>query len=127
MPTINPPLTLSQLTGSCEPTLEVLRAFNHVRSKLPTIARAVFSYQGRWYWTDEDGGEPRGCDWTTEIDIGILEDAVDSIDNLGCLPAVFEVVELDPAVEAAAKLSPEGLADTARNTQKLGHVCDEDS
>lgn len=33
----------------------------------------------------------------------------------------------DPAVAAAAKLSPKALKQAATNAKKMGHVCDEDS
>jgi hypothetical protein len=62
----------------------VASALKHVRRHHPAVVMVVFKSDGRWLYMDEDGWTPR---FGENIDVGILEDAADSLVKL---PAVYE-------------------------------------
>jgi hypothetical protein len=66
-------------------TPQVLKAINHVKVFYPKICLVVFNTQGLWQYMDENFESSTFGD---EVDVSILEEAVDSLDTL---PAVFEI------------------------------------
>lgn len=63
----------------------IIRALEHVRQHHPEVTRVVYDQASRWLYLDEGGKAPT---FGPEIDVGILEDAADSVIHL---PAVYEV------------------------------------
>lgn len=63
---------------------QVRFALAHVREHFPKVSMVVFSSDGRWQYMSRDFDAPV---FKKKIDVGILEDAVDSVEEL---PAVFE-------------------------------------
>jgi len=61
-------------------------AFDHVRSIYPIVSMVVFNREGRWIYTNDDFDIPTFDD---RIDVGILEDACDSVADSVGFPAVF--------------------------------------
>lgn len=75
------------------PTKEVLKAFAHVKSFHPELNSVFFNREGQWHYMNE---EFEGLDFShDDMDISILEDAVDSLTEL---PFVYQqevAVEVD--------------------------------
>ena len=67
-------------------TKEVKEALDHVRSFYPNVCIVVFNNEGMWQYMEADFTVPSFEG--TEIDIRILEAALDSVTEL---PAVFEI------------------------------------
>ena len=65
-------------------TQEIKAAIKHVQSVFPQVCMVVFSKQARWCYMDEEFNTPK---FDERIDIGILEAAIDSIEEL---PFVYE-------------------------------------
>lgn len=63
---------------------EVITALKHVREFHPTVIKVSYNRQGLWKFMDKDNNCPV---FGEEIDQGILEDAVDSIN----FPCTFEI------------------------------------
>lgn len=62
-----------------KPTKAVLRAFSHVKSIHPTLSIVIFDKEGRWNYMNEDF---KGFDFShDDIDLSILEDAIDSLEE----------------------------------------------
>ena len=63
---------------------KVDKAFRHVRSFFPEVQYLVVDVSGRWHWFDDEFFAPSfdGID----IDIEILQDAIDSLDGF---PNIF--------------------------------------
>lgn len=61
-------------------TNKVKKAFNHVKDRFPTLSIVIFTKDQRWCYMDEDFS---AFDFmSTDINVSILEEALDSIDNL---------------------------------------------
>lgn len=65
-------------------TKEVIRAFNHVKEHYPQVVGVAFSTQGMWFYYDESFSGPT---FNQNIDVNILNDALDSLKNL---PFIYE-------------------------------------
>ena len=65
-------------------TKEVYDALVHVRQFHPDVEIVVYTSDGRWHYVTEDFNLPT---FDPKIDVGILEDAADSLEQF---PAVFE-------------------------------------
>ena len=63
--------------------IEVSKALKHVKTFFPEVTIVVFNKFGQWTYMTDDFDQPNFGD---DIDLGILEDASDSVINL---PAVF--------------------------------------
>lgn len=66
-----------------QPTEEIKKAMEHIQAHHPEIVYVVYTAENRWLYADEDFKFPS---FGSEIDIGILEDASDSV---GFLPSIF--------------------------------------
>ncbi len=66
-------------------TPEVQAAINHVKQFHPTLAIVAFSIEGIWQYFDK---EFNSFDFKDNIDVSILEAAVDSIHER---PAIFQI------------------------------------
>ena len=64
-------------------TKEVRESLDHVREFHPKVTHVVFNREGQWIYCDDNFHTPQFCD---DIDVGILEDAVDSVE---VFPSVF--------------------------------------
>lgn len=62
---------------------EVVKAFEHVNAFFPEVTMVVFNKFGQWSYMTDNFEQPTFND---DIDVGILEDASDSVTEL---PAVF--------------------------------------
>lgn len=67
------------------PTKEVRKAFKHVRDHYPTVSMVVFTRRLKWCYMDEDF---KAFDFDDNIDVSILEEAMDSVKYL---PYIYEV------------------------------------
>lgn len=76
-----------------KPTKEVLNALEHVRKFHPDVIQVFYGIDCRWMYMDEDMESPV---FGNGIDIGILEDAADSIEQF---PAAFSWVKSDQKAE----------------------------
>jgi len=65
-------------------TLAVKTAFNHVKEKHPTLSMVIFDKEGKWQYMDEDF---ESFKFDESIDVGLLEDASDSIP---VLPYIYQ-------------------------------------
>lgn len=66
-------------------TQQVEKALKHVKEYYPDVTTVVFNKEGMWqYFTDEFEAPKFG----DEIDVNILEKAVDSLEEF---PAVFQI------------------------------------
>lgn len=63
----------------------VLTALLHVRSVFPDVCLVVYGRDGRWHYTNEEFDSPT---FDSRVDIGTLEDAADSLEQV---PAVFQL------------------------------------
>ncbi len=64
-------------------TPELFIAFKEVKNHFPTVSIVVFDREVKWCYMDENFN---GFDFEDKIDVSILEEAIDSIENL---PFVF--------------------------------------
>jgi hypothetical protein len=71
-----------KLKGSTD---EVNIAFNHVREFYPSVIGVVFNKNKAWFYYDENFVGPS---FDSRIDVGILEDAADSLIEYPCM---FEI------------------------------------
>lgn len=63
-----------------KPTKEILKAFAHVKSFHPELNSVFFNREGQWHYMNE---EFEGLNFShDDMDISILEDAVDSLTEL---------------------------------------------
>lgn len=62
-----------------EPTPEVLKAFNYVKSFFPEVSMVVFSTDNRWCYMDADFNAPL---FPLNTDTSVLDEALDSVDKL---------------------------------------------
>lgn len=60
-------------------------ALEHVRKFHPYVVQVFYGIDGRWLFMDED---MEALSFNGEIDIGILEDAADSVKSF---PAAFSI------------------------------------
>jgi len=63
---------------------KIIKALKHVQSVYPQVCMVVFSKDSKWQYMDEDFNAPVFDD---RIDVGILEEAVDSIE---VLPFIYQ-------------------------------------
>jgi hypothetical protein len=70
-----------------KPTPEVQAALVHVRQHFPEVTTVFYGCDGRWLFTSDDAAESPSFEGV-DIDVGLLEDAADSVDEL---PAAFRV------------------------------------
>lgn len=69
-------------------TPEIKKALDHVRTIFPDVCMVVFNKDGRWQYMDEDFKAPTFKSSPEEIDVSILEDALDSAPFL---PYVYQI------------------------------------
>lgn len=69
---------------------EVCEAFVHLRQKYPAcdINLVVFTSEGRWCYMSKDSFQ--AVKFGNDVDVSILEKALDVVDNGVGFPAVFE-------------------------------------
>ncbi len=60
-------------------TPQLKKAFDLVKKSFPTLSIVIFDKQGRWQYMDEDF---ECFKFDDKIDVGVLEDAADSIIDL---------------------------------------------
>ncbi len=60
----------------------VQRAFDHVKSIFPEVVMVMYTPTMKWMYIDEDGEAPAFND---QVDVSLLEDAVDSLDTFPCI------------------------------------------
>lgn len=65
-------------------TLQLRKAFNHVKEKHPTVSIVIFDKNGAWLYMDE---EFNSFEFDETIDVGLLEDASDSVP---VLPYIYQ-------------------------------------
>lgn len=68
-------------------TNQVKKALDYVREFFPDVCIVAFNREGQWQYFTEDWFAPHFTDGMVE-DIGILQDAVDSLSDL---PAIFQL------------------------------------
>ena len=76
---------METLVGSQNVTDEVKKAFFHVKSQFDDLTYLMIDVEGRWMYLTDDFDAPKFED----VDIGILEDAVDSLREF---PAIFQLI-----------------------------------
>jgi hypothetical protein len=70
-------------------TKKLEQAFAHIKQFYPSVCIVAFSKNGNWHYMDEYFNSPV---FGEEIEVGILEDAADSIINSSSwLPAIFQI------------------------------------
>lgn len=70
----------------CPP--EVRKAFDHIRKSHPTVVTVCYDSEAQWLYYDHRGKNPT---FGEEIEVQVLQDAIDSIDNAGLLPAYISI------------------------------------
>jgi hypothetical protein len=70
-------------------TRELQTAIDHVKQFHPTLAIVIFSNDGRWNYMDTNFDSFK---FDERIDVGILEDASDSIP---CFPFIIDLTQQD--------------------------------
>jgi len=65
-----------------ETPVKVKEAFIHIREFHPNVVKVAFDKHGQWKYTDSNSKAPKFDD---RIDVGILEDASDSVTKLPCV------------------------------------------
>lgn len=66
----------------------VAAALAHVRTFCPDVVKVSFNSYGIWQYTTSNGVCP---EFPNEVDVGILEDAMDEVDNTVGFPASFSI------------------------------------
>lgn len=61
---------------------EVVRALDHVRSIFPDVTHVVYTREQKWHYMSDDGKAPQ---FSGKVDVGILEDAADSLNAFPCV------------------------------------------
>ena len=69
-------------------TKEVETALNHVRSVFPEVTTVLYTRNHQWLYMDDDGETPA---FTKAIDVGLLESALNSLDDSVAFPVAFSV------------------------------------
>ena len=62
-----------------EKTPEVLKALRYVKRQHPTLHKVRFNEEAQWLYTDKND---KPFEFKDNIDVGILQDAVDSLDTM---------------------------------------------
>ncbi len=60
-------------------TPQIIKAFNHVKRFHPTVSIIIFDINGLWLYMDENF---KPFVFSEKVDVGILEDASDSVPSL---------------------------------------------
>lgn len=58
---------------------KIIAAFKHVKSVFPDVVMVVYNKDMRWLYMDSNFDAP---EFNYKIDVSILEDAVESLENL---------------------------------------------
>ncbi|MGI0646957.1 hypothetical protein ACRCPS_18230 [Pseudomonas aeruginosa] len=65
-----------------QPPVEVVRALDHVRTIFPDVTHVVYTREAKWLYMSDEGAMPK---FDGRVDVGILEDAADSLNSFPCV------------------------------------------
>lgn len=60
----------------------VTRGLDHVRSIFPDVTHVVYTRECKWLYMTDEGAMPKFND---RVDVGVLEDACDSVESFPCV------------------------------------------